>query len=86
MKKTLKNLSENSKIGLNVYERQKIQYIQKITKKHKAKLSSSFTCLTMNFALNLKCNILKDFGYSKIFDTIYLIIWFIDMASRLYRR
>ena len=60
--------------------------VQKITKKHKTKLSSSFTCFNMNFALTEKHNSLKDFGYSVIFDTIYLIIWFNDMASKLYQR
>ena len=60
--------------------------VQNITKKHEAKLSSSFTCFAMNLALTKKRNSLKDFGYSVIFDTIYLITWFIDMASKLYRR
>ena len=38
---------------------------------------TSFTCFTMNIALTEKRNSLKDFGYSVIFDTIYLIIWLV---------
>ena len=85
MKKIFKNLLENSRIALNIYKRQKYS-TKNNEKEHKTKFSSSFTCFTMSFALAEKYNNLKDFGYSVTFDTIYLTIWFIDMASKLYRR
>ena len=44
--------------------------VQKVTKKkHTTKLSRSFTCFILNFALTKKRNSLKNFGYSVIFDT-----------------
>ena len=63
--KTSKNLSENLRIDLNFYERQK-----DCTKSNKKKkLSRSFTCFILNFELTKKRNSLKNFGYSVIFDT-----------------
>ena len=66
-KKTSKNILENLRIDLNFYD---IQDCTKSNeKKHTTKLSRSFTCFILNFALTKKRNSLKNFGYSVIFDT-----------------
>ena len=67
LKKTSKNILENLRIDLNFYDIQDCTKSNK--KKYTTKLSRSFTCFILNFALTKKRNSLKNFGYSVIFDT-----------------